>query len=108
MGTLNVAPYPPCNGNHANDPDDKVKSMEQRLERIVLVPLLAEPLTDISEAHAPWKRTQKRVNHEATQVHFRDACWKGNERSYRRQQPAGENDQLPPPGEPSIGNIEIV
>ena len=90
-GIPDVAPYPPHNGKDADDPDYEVEAMEPRFERIVLVPLFAEFLTHVSETQAPRKRTKERVDDEASQVHFRDAGWKGYEGSEHWQQPAGED-----------------
>ena len=45
------------------------------------------------------------VHDEASQVHFRDAGWKGNEGSDDWQQPAGKDYQLAPPRKPSVSQV---
>src|SRR5215475_2711476 len=103
-----MAPDPPHNEKEASDPNQKVEPMEPGFERIVLVPLFAQFLTDISKTEAPRKRPKECVNDEASEVHFRDARRKGNERSDDRQQSAGEDDYFPSSSKPSIRHVEVM
>src|SRR5207237_6127893 len=82
--------------------------MEPGFKHIVRIPLFAKRLTCISEAQAPGKRTEKRVSNESSQVHFRDSGRKRDECSDHWQQPAAEDYQLTPAGEPSFGEVQIV
>src|SRR5579883_1084815 len=89
-----VPPDPQCDGQESDDPNHEVKPVEPCLERLILVPLLAEDLADISEPQAPGERTDECVNDESTQIHSRHTRRKCNERANHRQQAACENDQL--------------
>lgn len=107
-GFPDVTPDPPRNGDKTENSDHEVKAMEPGLQRVVLVPLFAKLLSDVSQSQAPGKRAGKGVDDETSKVHSRDARGKGNEGSYDRQQPARKNYQLAPACEPSVGEVEIV
>src|SRR6266705_3764718 len=82
--------------------------MEPGLERVVLVPLLAEFQTDVSETQTPRKRAKERIGNKPSQVYSRDTRGKRDEGSYDGQQPAGEDYCLATAREPSVGKVEIV
>src|SRR6266704_6473109 len=61
-GVSEVAPHPPDSREHDCDPNRKIKTMKQGLERWIRVPLLAEFLTHVRQSKAPWQRTDKGVD----------------------------------------------
>src|SRR5690349_11182640 len=82
--------------------------MKPCFERVVLIPLLAQLLTHIRQPEAPWQRPEKSIRDESSEIHTGNTGRKSNERSYDRQQPAGEDDYFAAPCKPSVGEIEIT
>lgn len=104
-GMLDVSPNPPSDGEDAEDADDEVEAMKPCLESIVLVPLLAEQLSDVSQADAPRQRARESVDHKAREVHARNARRKGYEGANRREQAADEDDDFAVTREPAIREV---
>src|SRR2546423_4398426 len=59
---LEVTPDPPGRAREDDDADEEVEAVEPGLERLVLVPLLAEHLADVGEAEAPRQRAEEGVD----------------------------------------------
>src|SRR5229473_6129667 len=100
---LEVSPDPPRDQNHERDSNHEVESVKQGLEHRILVPLLTQLLTDVSEAETPGQRSGKRVDDELLQIHPRDAGWERYEGPNDRKQAARENDDFAKAREPTIG-----
>src|SRR4051795_4940515 len=102
-----MTPHPPGRAGDEQYADDEVKAVEPRFQGLVLVPLLAELLTDVGQADAPGQRAKKGVDDEACQVHAGNTGREGDERAHNGQQAAGENDDLAILLKPAIREVEI-
>ena len=70
---FDVTPDPPRGGEKDDDADAEVAAVAPGLQRLVLVPLLAEKLSDIGKADAPRQRAEEGVDGKARHVHARNA-----------------------------------
>src|SRR5712692_158184 len=98
-----VTPDPPRDQYHERDSNHEIESMKESLEHRILVPLLAQLLTNVSEAKTPRQRSGKCVDDELFQVHPRDAGRERDECANDRKQAAGEDNDFAEAGKPTIG-----
>src|SRR5712692_2635085 len=103
-----VSPDAPRNQDYERDSNHEIEPVKQSLERRILVPTLAQLLTNVSEAETPWQRSGKRIDDKLLQIHPRDARRKRDECANDGKQPAGENDDFAKAREPAIGEIQIM
>src|SRR5258707_8746840 len=97
-----VSPDPPRNHDHQRDSNHEIESVKKSLKHRILVPLFAQPLTNVSEAETPRQRSGKGVDNELVQIHPRDAGRERDECANDRKQTAGENNGFPKTSEPAI------
>src|SRR5205085_10808835 len=97
-----VSPDPTYCAREDDETDQEVEAMKPSLERLVLVPLCAEHLPDVSQTETPRERTEKRIDDEARHTHARDARRKRDERAHDRQQTARKHDHLAVTRKPTI------
>src|SRR5205085_10953779 len=103
-----VSPDPPDGGGEDDETDQEVEAVKPSFQRLVLIPLRAEHLPDVSQRQTPRERTEKRINNEARHTHARHARRERDKGAHDRQQAAGEDDDLAVAREPTIRQIEIV
>src|SRR5712692_8660860 len=103
-----VSPDPPRNQDYERDSNHEIEPVKQSLERRILVPTLAQLLTNVSEAETPWQRSGKRIDDELLQIHPRDTGRKRDECANDGQQTAGKDNDFAKAREPAIGKIQIV
>ena len=105
---FDVAPNPPGSEQHSDNSDNEVEAMKPGLERVVLVPLLAEFLPDVGQAEAPGERTGECIDDESFQIHSGHAGWKRNKRADGGQQSTNKDNNLTVVGKPPVCQIEIM
>src|SRR6266403_913524 len=103
-----VPPNPPPGTNHDENANHKIEPMEQSFQPGVLVPLLAQYLSHISQSQTPGQRTRESVNDELFYVHPRHARRKGDEGTNHGQKAARENNDFSESTKPAIGEVQIV
>src|SRR5438552_13786428 len=103
-----VTPDPPRNHDHKRDSNHEIESVKESLKHRILVPFLAQLLTNIGEAETPRQRSGKRVDDVLFQIHPRDAGRERYKRANDWKQAAGEHNSFPKTSEPVIGQIQIM
>jgi hypothetical protein len=79
---------------HSDDSNHEVEAMKPGLQRVVLVPLLAELLANVGQSQTPRQRTGKRINHKPLEIHARHAGGKRYEGADGRQETADKDDDF--------------
>lgn len=97
------------------DPQSQKHDQDDEYECVGLVQPVAHVFPVLAQLHScprqqvtPWQRADERENAELREVHARDACGQGDERSYDRHHASPEHGRLSVARKPSVRKVDIV